>query len=217
MPPAALVAPTSDVGHPLRAGLESLAAGLSDRVGQGVELVGGGKVAAVAASAAIVAGGGAATVNELSTGPDPASPRIERQQAKAKSPALPPGLAGGGTAAPGRTRARRRDRRAGRPHRGAGRRQHRYRPRDTRRPRRAPTQPGERVRTGRREPRGGEWRRLGRSAAASSAPAEEAARAAGVRALAVALTAIPPREPTTFVEGGKVKIIHEWRALRDGG
>ncbi len=99
MPPAALVA-TSDVGHPLRAGLESLAAGLSERVGQGVEMVGGGKVAAVAASAAIVAGGGAATVNELSTGPDPAPPRIERQQAKAKSPALPPGLAGGGTDAP---------------------------------------------------------------------------------------------------------------------
>ncbi len=99
MPPAALVA-TSDVGSPLRAGLESLAAGLSDRIGHGVELVGGGKVAAVAASAAIVAGGGAATVNELNGGQDPTPPPIERQQAKAKSPALPPDLAGGGTAAP---------------------------------------------------------------------------------------------------------------------
>ncbi|HLM27059.1 MAG TPA: sigma-70 family RNA polymerase sigma factor [Thermoleophilaceae bacterium] len=102
MPPAVLVA-SSDVGGPLRAGFESLAAGLSDRVGQGVELVSGSKVAAVAASAAIVAGGGAATVSELSASADPVRPHIVRQQAKAKTPALPPELAdqaAGGAVAP---------------------------------------------------------------------------------------------------------------------
>ncbi len=97
MPPAALAA-TSDMGSPLRAGLESLAAGLSERVGQGVELVSGSKVAAVAASAAIVAGGGAATVNELGSGSGTAPPRIEHQQAKAEGPPPTQGLAGGAPA-----------------------------------------------------------------------------------------------------------------------
>jgi RNA polymerase sigma factor (sigma-70 family) len=82
MPPAALVAGAPDVGGSLRAGFESL-------LGQGAELVSGSKVAAVAASAAVVAGGGAATVSELNDSGQPVRPRIERQEAKAKSPALP--------------------------------------------------------------------------------------------------------------------------------
>jgi RNA polymerase sigma factor (sigma-70 family) len=102
MPPAALVA-SSDLGSPLRAGFESLAASLGDRVHQTAEMVTGSKVAVVAASAAIVAGGGAATVNELSSGNEPQHPQIERQQAKAESPSLPSQLAdpaAGGAVAP---------------------------------------------------------------------------------------------------------------------
>ena len=88
---AALAPPLAVVAGPLRSGLESMAA-------QFGEMVSGSKVAAVAASATLVAGGGAATVNELSDGP-PSPPKVERQQAKAKSPALPEDLAGG-TAVP---------------------------------------------------------------------------------------------------------------------
>ena len=98
MPPAVVVAAgASGVGGSLRGGFESL-------IGQGAELVGGSKVAAVAASAAIVAGGGAATVSELNDSAAPVRPNIVRQEAKAKSPALPPGLtdpsATGGVAPP---------------------------------------------------------------------------------------------------------------------
>jgi len=92
VPPVALVG-ASDVEHPLRAGIESLAAGLGDRVSQATELVSGSKVAAVAASAALVAGGGAATVDRLGADGPPERPRIEREQAKAESPSLPPELA----------------------------------------------------------------------------------------------------------------------------
>jgi len=91
VPPAALVGAT-DVGHPLRAGLESIAASFGDRVHQTTELMSGSKVAAVAASAALVAGGGAATVDRLGTEGPQERPRIEREQAKAESPSLPPEL-----------------------------------------------------------------------------------------------------------------------------
>jgi hypothetical protein len=79
------VAGASGVAGSLRTGFESL-------IGQGAELVGGSKVVAVAASAAIVAGGGAATVSELKDSAAPVRPNIVRQEAKAKSPTLPPGL-----------------------------------------------------------------------------------------------------------------------------
>jgi RNA polymerase sigma factor (sigma-70 family) len=85
MPPAVVVAGASGFGGSLRTGFESL-------IGHGAELVGGSKVAAVAASAAIVAGGGAATVSELKDSSAPVRPTIVRQEAKAKSPTLPPGL-----------------------------------------------------------------------------------------------------------------------------
>ena len=85
MPPAMVVAGASGMAGSLRSGFESL-------LGQGVELVGSSKVAVVAASAAIVAGGGAATVSELKDSSDPVRPNVVRQEAKAKSPTLPPGL-----------------------------------------------------------------------------------------------------------------------------
>lgn len=93
VPPAALVS-GGDVGHPVRAGLESIATGFGDRIHQAAEMVSGSKVAVVAASAAIVAGGGAATVNQLGADAPAPRPHLERQQAQSPAPELPSDLAG---------------------------------------------------------------------------------------------------------------------------